>query len=433
MEVLPAGFSDFRNREYWNNFFRSFDKKNFEWYGNYGDIKKIVHECIRRRFNYCDSALKCSSMKREILNKNCLLINAGCGNSNVSYEFFQDGFEYIVNIDYSEVVIEKMKNKYGKIMEFINIDVSNTDKFDTLLTNLEKERLKRKKEYKLFFDKAFLDAYISCEKNEEDICKKNAKNYFSIILKHLNEGDIFLIITLAQYYITKEIVRNIYDKNVMLEVFPFLLNNNSSEFKYHPFLFAFYKNEKNIKDYTVKFTHLGNKTTNDISLWKLPQEINNTRECVNLHTFRMGKRVTLDIFNRNVNECHYNVIVYDSSNDIIKYNTVVIVVPFGYEFHWLYSTPEGNEQLATQAGAKRLLLVMRSNFGGKSGTVGVGLTVVHNDKRENLTSLCPENDLNNGLNGIGTKQISGHGVNEHFVEREEGKEKRNNNNNNNNN
>ncbi|SBT31744.1 S-adenosyl-L-methionine-dependent methyltransferase, putative [Plasmodium ovale wallikeri] len=426
MEVLPAGYSDFRSREYWNNFFRSFDKKNFEWYGNYGDIKKIVYECIRRRFNYCDSSLECSSLKREILNKNCLLINTGCGNSNVSYEFFEDGFEYIINIDYSEVVIEKMKKKYGKIMEFINIDVSNTDKFDTLLQNLEKERLKRKKEYKLFFDKAFLDAYISCEKNEEDICKENAKNYFSIIFKHLNEGDIFLIITLAQYYITKEIVRNIYDKNVMLEVIPFLLKNNTCEFKYHPFLFAFYKNKKNIKDYTVKFTHLGDKTTNDISLWKLPQEINNTRECVNLHTFRKGKRFTLDIFNKNVNECHYNVIVYDSSNDVIKYNTVVIVVPFGYEFHWIYSTPEGNEQLATQAGAKRLLLVMRSNFWGKSGIVDVRIPVVHNDKRENPASLCPENDLNNGLNGIGAKQIGRHGVNEHFDEREGGKEKRNN-------
>jgi 2-polyprenyl-3-methyl-5-hydroxy-6-metoxy-1,4-benzoquinol methylase len=35
----------------------------------------------------------------------------GCGNSNLGIDMKNDGFENIVNIDYSEVVINKMKNK----------------------------------------------------------------------------------------------------------------------------------------------------------------------------------------------------------------------------------------------------------------------------------------------------------------------------------
>ncbi|CRG98580.1 conserved Plasmodium protein, unknown function [Plasmodium relictum] len=360
MEILPAGYSDFRSKNYWNRFFNILDKKNFEWYGNFEDIKNIVYECIRNRYNYSNYNDEKVNLSLKSINKNCILINLGCGNSNISYEFFEDGFQNILNLDYSEVVIEKMHNKYGDKMRFINIDISNTEAFDKELENLKREKIKNKNDYKIFFDKAFLDAYLSCEENEEDVCKKNAKNYFSVIFKYLDIGDIFIIITLAQNYIIKEVVRNIYNQNIKLEIFPFLIKKNTNQFKYHPFVFAFYKsNEKN--DFTAKFINL-KKNINVISIWKLPQEIKQTQEHLDLHIFKKGKRITLDIFNQKINKCEYNIIIYDSNNLNIKYNTVLIVVPVGYEFHSLYSTPEGNEELAKKAQTKRLLLVMKSNF-----------------------------------------------------------------------
>ncbi|SBT86241.1 conserved Plasmodium protein, unknown function [Plasmodium malariae] len=419
MEILPAGYSDFRSREYWNSFFQAFDKKNFEWYGTYEDIKSIVYKCIKGRLNYCNEEAN-GDLKKELVNKNCLIINTGCGNSNISYEFYEDGFDNIINIDYSDVVINKMRKKFGDKMEYINIDISDRKAFDNLLENLEKVKIKNKKDFKIFFDKAFLDAYISCNENEEEICKSNAKNYFSIILKYLNKGDLFIIITLAQYYIIKEVVRNIYNENVKLEVIPFLIKKNTSEFKYHPFVFALYKSDKKKKEYTANFVHLENNSTSVISLWKLPQEINQTRENVNLHIFKKGKRIILDIFNNNLNKCTYNVIVYDSNNAQVTYNTVVIVVPFGYEFHSLYATAEGNEELARKAKTRRLLLVMKSNFmlsldedndnkqnesayKGKHDTCFTGSIIqstnncnaaLRNEKRESSVSLYYNNDGN---------------------------------------
>ncbi|CAD2089975.1 conserved Plasmodium protein, unknown function [Plasmodium vinckei brucechwatti] len=375
MEVLPAGFSDFRSREYWNNFFQAFDKKNFEWYGSYKDIKNIIYECIRKRLSYCDSENGGTgvisprkheggkqNLKNERVNKNCLLVNIGCGNSNLSYEFFEDGFDSIINIDYSDVVINKMKNKFGKMMEFINIDINNKECFENFLESLDIEKQQKKKNFKIFFDKAFLDAYISGDESEEEVCKNNAKNYFESIFKYMNEGDIFIIITLAQYYIIKEVVRNIYNADIKLDVNPFLIKKNTNEFRYHPFVFSFYKTNIKSKDYTMKLCNFENKDSKIISLWKLPHEIRQIRDNLNLHSFKKGKRIILDIFNQNINKCEYNIIVYDSNVLKPVYNTVVIVVPFGYEFHSLYSTSEGNEELATKIKGKRLLLVMRSNF-----------------------------------------------------------------------
>ncbi|EUD65048.1 hypothetical protein C922_04559 [Plasmodium inui San Antonio 1] len=401
MEVLPAGFSDFRDRAYWNSFFQFFDKKNFEWYGNYGDVRHIVYRCIRGRLRYFaggsggeesgkrngqpdgegdgqlngqpdiqpDSHLNGQpdgqsndQPHNQRINKNCLLINLGCGNSHLSYELFQDGFRNIVNLDYSDVVIQKMKQKFGDKMDFINIDMSNAEKFDHVLYKLEEESKKKKVDYKIFFDKAFLDAYISCERNEEEICKRNAKSYFSLVFKHLKKGDLFIVITLAQYYIIKEVIRNVYHEDIMLEVFPFFLKQNRSDFKYHPFVFAFYRTDKGGKKFQAYFINPEMGTSNAISLWKLPSEINETRGNLNLHIFKKGKRRVLDIYNTKLNRCDYNVVVYDSCLERATYNTVVVVVPLGYEFHSLYCTTEGNEELASKARTRRLLLVMRSNF-----------------------------------------------------------------------
>ncbi|KJP87049.1 hypothetical protein AK88_03335 [Plasmodium fragile] len=430
MEVLPAGFSDFRDRAYWNSFFQFFDKKNFEWYGNYGDVRHIVYRCIRGRLGYFAGESGGEGSKNpngegggqsddnshgawdhQPVNKNCLLINLGCGNSHLSYELFQDGFSNIVNLDYSDVVIHKMKKKFGDKMEFLNIDISNSEQFDNVLYKLDEESQKKKKkvDYKIFFDKAFLDAYISCEQNEEEICKRNAKSYFSTVFKHMNKGDLFIIITLAQYYIIKEVVRNVYHEDIMLEVFPFFLKHNTSEFKYHPFVFAFYRIPKGSKKFQAYIVNPEKGTRNVISLWKLPSEINETRGNLNLHIFKKGKRRVLDIYNTRLNRCDYNVVVYDSYIERATYNTVVVVVPLGYEFHSLYCTTEGNEELASKARTRRLLLVMKSNFLAPSCQEG-GVKEVdlpQSDKRESPVLTTQETHVHHGVcNG---KEQSGKG------------------------
>ena len=42
----------------------------------------------------------------------------GCGNSSFSYEIWKDGVGDVVSLDYSEVVVEKMREKYGEEEDF---------------------------------------------------------------------------------------------------------------------------------------------------------------------------------------------------------------------------------------------------------------------------------------------------------------------------
>lgn len=49
----------------------------------------------------------------------------GCGNSKLSEQLFSIGYKNIINIDFSSVCIEQMKNKYKEIcpeMQFIEMD-----------------------------------------------------------------------------------------------------------------------------------------------------------------------------------------------------------------------------------------------------------------------------------------------------------------------
>lgn len=73
--------------KYWDERY-SKDKEPFEWYQRYSSIRHLLPRSAPR------------------------VLNLGCGNSLVSEEMLRDGYSHIVNIDYSTVVIEQMKERY---------------------------------------------------------------------------------------------------------------------------------------------------------------------------------------------------------------------------------------------------------------------------------------------------------------------------------
>lgn len=386
MEVLPAGFSGFRNKSYWNMFFSSFNNNNFEWYGSYVDIKQILYESIRRRNIYCDSQTangncmndefdnnEASNINEEV-NKNCMLINVGCGNSAINLELFEDGFNHIVNLDYSEVVIQQMSRRYGTKMKFINVDIRDTTRFDELCNSLEEEKNRNGNDYKIILDKAFLDAYLSCEEGEEEECKKRAIDYFSVVNKHFKEGDIFIIITLGQEYILMELIRNIYDKPIKLEVYPFVLKENPNQYKYHPFAMVLYRS-KSVQEFSTRVINLEKKEEQLTTLWKIPKKIREIQKEVHLKGYKEGQRIVFDVYNDVTNKCEYNLILFDSSVKNIKHLTAVIIIPLGQESHYLYATHEGNEELAELAKARRLLLIMNAHTQTTGGNSKNGLNL----------------------------------------------------------
>ena len=78
MNLLPKSKSDFREKSYWDSFFKKRGNKAFEWYGEYGELCGILHKYIKTK----DSILM-----------------VGCGNSTLGADLFDVGYNNLVSID----------------------------------------------------------------------------------------------------------------------------------------------------------------------------------------------------------------------------------------------------------------------------------------------------------------------------------------------
>lgn len=88
-KILPKSIDEFEQKDYWDKFFRKLKKSSdmefFEWYGEYPDFKAILKKYVKT---------------------SDLILNIGCGKSLMSEQMYDEGFESIINMDFSEKVIE---------------------------------------------------------------------------------------------------------------------------------------------------------------------------------------------------------------------------------------------------------------------------------------------------------------------------------------
>ena len=97
--------------EYWEERYSKWNDQ-FDWYQTYPYLKEILSNHI---------------------SKNSKILNVGCGNSRLSESMYEDGYENITNIDFSNKVIrymdEKCRGKYPK-MVFKILDACEMKDFD---------------------------------------------------------------------------------------------------------------------------------------------------------------------------------------------------------------------------------------------------------------------------------------------------------------
>ncbi|CAK92063.1 unnamed protein product (macronuclear) [Paramecium tetraurelia] len=144
--------------EYWERRYSENDKP-FEWYQNYDNLKDIVTQYI---------------------NHNSRILNIGCGNSNIPEDMYKEGYQWIVNLDFSKAVIEFMKEKfksYPAHFQFVLADARElpfpNDQFDCV------------------FDKGLLDAVLS-----GDYSAQNSKKVINHIYRALKkETGVYIIIS----------------------------------------------------------------------------------------------------------------------------------------------------------------------------------------------------------------------------------------------
>jgi len=134
------------------------EPETFDWYQNYCKLKPIINQYIP--------------------NKSSRILMVGCGNSNMSYEMWVDGYTEMLNIDISPVVIDMMNANHPNL-KWETADICTVDypseSFDASI------------------DKGTLDAILCGEGSVE-----KSFQLLSNICRMLKPGGIHIMITYGQ-------------------------------------------------------------------------------------------------------------------------------------------------------------------------------------------------------------------------------------------
>lgn len=88
---IPDDNRVYKEKAYWDERFAK--EVEYDWLGRYADIRDLL--------------LAAGVAKEDRI----LLV--GCGNSTLSADLYDDGFERLVNVDYSAVVIAAMRERHA--------------------------------------------------------------------------------------------------------------------------------------------------------------------------------------------------------------------------------------------------------------------------------------------------------------------------------
>jgi ubiquinone/menaquinone biosynthesis C-methylase UbiE len=152
-----------KNEKFWNE---EFSKENFieyDWFLEYEGLKETFSQ---------------------IMKKSDIILQIGCGTSNLTPDMNKDGYEDITNIDISEVAIKRMSSKYAEIPNLKWV-VGN-------LTNLQFE----KEKFDVVLDKGVLDSILF--RNKEKDSAMIGPVIISEVMRVLKENGKFVVITMRK-------------------------------------------------------------------------------------------------------------------------------------------------------------------------------------------------------------------------------------------
>ncbi|KAG8087895.1 hypothetical protein GUJ93_ZPchr0010g8514 [Zizania palustris] len=142
---------------YWDERYRK-EAGPFDWYQKYPALAPLLGLYIRPHHR---------------------LLLVGCGNSVFGENMVDDGYQDIVNIDISSVVIEQMKKKYHAKpqLKYMKMDVKNMSQFESC-------------SFDAVIDKGTLDS-IMCGQNSQE----NATKMLEEVNRILKDKGVYVLIT----------------------------------------------------------------------------------------------------------------------------------------------------------------------------------------------------------------------------------------------
>ncbi|KAG6797900.1 methyltransferase-like protein 13 [Apis mellifera caucasica] len=331
MNLLPKSHEEFNQVEYWNTFFKKRGKKNFEWYGEYPELRSIFLKYIKVKDN---------------------VLIVGCGNSTVSMCLYDAGYRNITNIDISHIVIKQMCDINASIrpqLVYEHMDATQMTYSDNT--------------FNVILDKGTLDALMPDNK-EGTVSSIN--KYFKEITRVLRNGGRYICISLLQEYILKQLLSYFPSNGFMFRI----VRCHEAEEKTRM------EDGSSIPVFAVIATKVTNlsQTVLEIALVDgSPKRLSSTDDIISAilsvqqSSFifsNLQKRSVADIGEISLNlhspdnkHPRYTIYVLDQPKVHGTKTYAAFIVPQGKETDWLFSTKEGRQQVLKSSQRDRLAIV----------------------------------------------------------------------------
>ncbi|KAL0953390.1 hypothetical protein HGRIS_004629 [Hohenbuehelia grisea] len=177
IDVLPGKNEEYGTQEYWDTrYTQESEGSSFDWFKTYAEIAPFLREYLP--------------------DKSARILMLGCGNSKMSEEMWDDGYKNITNVDYSSVIIEKMRRQHEEVrpeMQWLQMDVRKLDFEDG--------------SFDVAIDKGTMDAMMTQKGdiwNPPDDVVENCKREVDEVLRVLRrDTGVFLYLTFGQPHFRK--------------------------------------------------------------------------------------------------------------------------------------------------------------------------------------------------------------------------------------
>ncbi|KAG0151627.1 hypothetical protein CROQUDRAFT_667878 [Cronartium quercuum f. sp. fusiforme G11] len=169
---LPTDNESYGSEAYWDERYRQESpESHFDWFQSFSDLESLI-----RHYVPLNQA------------RICVL---GCGNSTLSQDMYQAGYRSLVNVDISQVLIERMHNTHPH-MTWVRADVRELPFEDA--------------SFDVAIDKGTMDA-LMCSKGDvwepsaEVIA--NCKKVVDEVVRILKPGGVWIYVTFGQPHFRK--------------------------------------------------------------------------------------------------------------------------------------------------------------------------------------------------------------------------------------
>ncbi|TRY74390.1 hypothetical protein TCAL_04600 [Tigriopus californicus] len=336
MNLLPKDHEQFRQSDYWDGFFQKRGGRAFEWYGEYTELCGILHKYIK--------------LKDDIL-------VVGCGNSTLSADLYNVGYQSMVSIDLSDVAIRQMNQVHGLErpgLSFVKMDVTDLA--------FEENR------FSCVLDKGTLDAMMT---NNDAEVQTTIDKMFSEIERVLRLGGRYICISLLQPHILDFITQWFSQRGWPLRILRCQEAdaNKSPQDRLFP-VFAIvatkFRKMPNIPQVLEMALSSEGQTTRLKTVQDLIRSVRGVQQFAAVRAGAAKKRlfqgdarhedVSLDLQSPDSDVPKYSLFIVDRDQaSPLKF--AVFIVPQGREPEWLFSTSKGRSQLAESAGVAKLIVV----------------------------------------------------------------------------